>query len=101
MTVIPIGTVIKDLQTQDQFVVIGYRATDDTVMCTDVQASRLVRLDANHAALIVSLPWDSEGAGQWRANLRNRLIDHLGTGTAPVALMVSDQLDHAGEVLSL
>lgn len=101
MTAIPVGTVVKDLATQQQFVVVGYRSEDDTIMASDAQATRMVRLDASHTALIVSHRWDSDVAQSWHQTLRNRLLDHVGRPTHEVALMVSDQLDHMGEAWPL
>lgn len=98
MTAIPVGTVVKDLASQRQWVVFGYHQEDDTIMASDPQAAGIVRLDASHTAMVVSHRWDSDEAQSWRTTLRSNLLSHIGRQEHATAMWISDNLDHTGEV---
>ena len=99
MTAIPVGSILKDLEGREQWVAIGYRAEDDTVMVTDLQATRMCRWMASHPGFIVEYPHDHEYADACRVTLRTSMLAMASDPhMRPVALMVSDQLDHVGEL---
>lgn len=101
MAAIPIGTIVKSLATQDEWLVCGYRADDDTAFASDTDAQRLARLDCSSADMVVVHAWDSEVAANYRRRLRLALLDHANRPTAGMAVVISDQLDHVGELLPL
>lgn len=100
MTAVPVGTIVKSLATQSEWLVVGYRDSDDTAMCTDTDAYRMARVDCSSADMVVTHQWDSEAAAAYRSRLRLALLDHVGKQSEPVAHMISEQLDHLGEVWS-
>lgn len=99
-----VGNVVRIIGTTEdhaRWIVIGYRAEDDTVVVTDPLGDRIMRWAGDNPTWVVAHAWDTAEAQGYHMTLRTHLLDHVGRPSMDVALMVSDQLDHAGERMPL